>query len=454
MSTRALRISVVLALILAGTAPPALAQVEIQRALARLPVVFGERTLYARRGKENLYDIARRFGVSASALHNANIGDLLAGDELLLIPTLHIAPVPTADGIVVNLTERNLYLYRDGRPVRCFPVAIGMRGWETPTGDFQVVNMRKNPTWFPPKWAVEEKPVPPGPDNPLGDRWMGLSAPGYGIHATNAPSSVGRYVSHGCLRMYPEHAHELYEMVKIGTPVKIVYYGAVVGTRPGEGVVYLAHYPDPYQLGEVTRSDVLRQLADYGLDRIADVDAIDAALQRPAGVPAPIIGSRLRVSVNGRTVPFALGPTRVGADWLVPAGPLLSAMGATLDIGPGASYVVIRRGDQRVLFSPGNPEAIINGQLVRLDAAPQLAAGHPMIPLRATATALQASLGWDEAANALLVWDGPGIRPLASVDQPAHRRDWPALRADDAQARQPSDRPSRPRLVFAPRRSR
>jgi L,D-transpeptidase ErfK/SrfK len=223
----------------AWPAAPARAQAGLERALSRLAPVFGEPSVYDQReGKEEIFVIARRYGVSASAVHNANVGDLLTGGETLLIPTEHIAPLPRAEGIVVNLTERNLYLYQNGRPVRCFPVAIGRRGWETPTGEYTIMNKARNPTWFPPSWAVEEEPVPPGPDNPLGDRWMGLSIRGYGIHATNKPASIGRYVSHGCIRMYPEQAHELFDLVGVGTPVQIIYARIVFGFRPEEGVVH------------------------------------------------------------------------------------------------------------------------------------------------------------------------------------------------------------------------
>ena len=134
-------------------AQPGLGQEELSRSLARLAPVFGQSQLHPRGGKEDIFAIARRFGVSASGVYNANIGDLLLGDELLLIPGEHVAPLSFREGVVVNLAERNLYYYEEGRPVGAFPAAIGKRGWETPTGDFTVINKAKNPTWFPPSWA-------------------------------------------------------------------------------------------------------------------------------------------------------------------------------------------------------------------------------------------------------------------------------------------------------------
>jgi len=419
MRTRWFFVLVVVAGSLVGWPRPALAQEDVRRALSRLAPVFGESALYSRKGKEDVYIIARRYGVSASDLHNANEGDLLLGDELLLIPMQRIAPVAGVDGVVVNLAERGIYFYANGRASQRFPVAIGMRGWETPTGDYTIANRAKNPTWFPPKWAVEEEPVPPGPSNPLGDRWMGLSIKGYGIHATNAPASVGRYVSHGCMRMYPEHAHALFELVKVGTPVKIVYEQLVLGFQPEEGILYLAYYPDPYRMGGVTREWVASRLKQYGLAWVARLPAVGTALERPRGVPMPVLGSKTKVSVNGKRVEFALGPTWVGGDWLVPAGPLVSALGAKMEVGPGRDYVVITRDEHRLFFSPGDAEVLVDGQLVRAGAAPQMAAGHPLVPLRTTATGLGSSVGRDDWADTVLIWDGWGLgRMGVAVERP------------------------------------
>jgi len=401
-------------------AGPAPAQLVLEQALGRMPPLFGTPQEYQRKGNESIYEVARRFGVSASAIHNANEGDLKNGDELLLIPTERIAPLaawealalvgdPAASGsvsVVVNLTERNLYVYQQGQPIRCYPGAIGMRGWETPTGDFTIVNMRKNPTWFPPKWAIEEKPVPPGPKNPLGDRWMGLSAPGYGIHATIAPSSIGRYVSHGCIRMYPEHAHELYELVRLGTPVKIIYQPLVLGYRPEEGVVYLAHHPDPYGLGEVTLEEVRKRLQQWGLAEVWDEEAAAGAVSKPQGIPAAIVGSSVKVTVDGKPVQFALAPIPRGGDWLAPVEPLAWALRARAEIGPEGNFVSLERERQRIFLSPGDRTALVNGQVVDLNAAPQLAAGYPVVPVAAVARALGASVGFDQATNTVLVWSG------------------------------------------------
>ena len=127
--------------------------------------------------------------------------------------------------IVIHRGSNRLYLYNGVRLVRVFPVATGQAAWPTPLGRFQIVVKQKNPWWFPPtqdSWAAGAKPVPPGPGNPLGTRWMGLSAAGVGIHGTSEPWSIGHSESHGCIRMQIPSAEWLFNRVRIGTPVFII----------------------------------------------------------------------------------------------------------------------------------------------------------------------------------------------------------------------------------------
>jgi lipoprotein-anchoring transpeptidase ErfK/SrfK len=127
--------------------------------------------------------------------------------------------------IVIHRGSNRLYLYQGTRFVRVFPVATGQAAWPTPLGHFQIVVKQVNPWWYPPTqdaWAAGAKPVPPGPGNPLGTRWMGLSAPGVGIHGTSEPWSIGHSESHGCIRMQIPAAEWLFTRVQIGTPVFII----------------------------------------------------------------------------------------------------------------------------------------------------------------------------------------------------------------------------------------
>jgi hypothetical protein len=126
--------------------------------------------------------------------------------------------------IVIRRESRRLELWRGTRFVRRFPIAVGMPAYPSPLGRFTVVRMEKNPTWNPPSspWAAGLGPIPPGPGNPLGTRWIGTSAPGVGIHGTYASSSIGSAASHGCIRMYIRDVEWLYERVRLGTPVFFV----------------------------------------------------------------------------------------------------------------------------------------------------------------------------------------------------------------------------------------
>jgi lipoprotein-anchoring transpeptidase ErfK/SrfK len=126
--------------------------------------------------------------------------------------------------IVIRRTSNHLYLYRGMQFWRLFAVATGQNTYPTPLGRFQIVVKWRNPWWYPPKspWAAGQKPIPPGPNNPLGTRWMGLSAPGVGIHGTPNDSSIGYSVSHGCIRMHIPDAEWMFVRVRIGTPVYIV----------------------------------------------------------------------------------------------------------------------------------------------------------------------------------------------------------------------------------------
>jgi lipoprotein-anchoring transpeptidase ErfK/SrfK len=137
----------------------------------------------------------------------------------------HLSADVFANVIVINRATNTLRLF-DGRSlVRTFAVATGQAIYPTPAGLWRIVDMQRNPWWYPPvqdEWARGLKPVPPGPSNPLGTRWMGLNAPGVGIHGTDAPASIGYSASHGCVRMQVPEAEWLFEHVSVGTPVVIL----------------------------------------------------------------------------------------------------------------------------------------------------------------------------------------------------------------------------------------
>jgi lipoprotein-anchoring transpeptidase ErfK/SrfK len=146
----------------------------------------------------------------------------------ITIPATTLTPKVTERSIgpvvVIRRGSNLLTLYSGMRPVRRFAVATGQTIYPTPLGRFQIVVKWKNPWWYPPAspWAKGEKPTPPGPGNPLGTRWMGISSPGVGIHGTPQDGSIGYSLSHGCVRMHIPQAEWLFDHVEVGTPVYIV----------------------------------------------------------------------------------------------------------------------------------------------------------------------------------------------------------------------------------------
>ena len=126
--------------------------------------------------------------------------------------------------IVIRRGSNRLYLYNGMKPWRTFTVATGQAIYPTPLGKFDIVVKWKDPWWYPPDspWAKGAKPIPPGPGNPLGTRWMGLDAAGVGIHGTPDAASIGYSASHGCIRMRIPDAETVFAHVSVGTPVFIV----------------------------------------------------------------------------------------------------------------------------------------------------------------------------------------------------------------------------------------
>jgi hypothetical protein len=119
--------------------------------------------------------------------------------------------------IVVSLEDHKLALVEDGQVKKVYTVAVGKPSTPSPVGTFKIARRVMNPTY-----SHDGRIVPPGPGNPVGTRWMGLSVPGYGIHGTNVPNSIGKAASHGCIRMAKSDLEELYPMVEVGDTVELI----------------------------------------------------------------------------------------------------------------------------------------------------------------------------------------------------------------------------------------
>lgn len=141
-------------------------------------------------------------------------------------PVFRVVPAKRRIGavIVIRRESKGLYLYDGRRLVRRFGVATGQARYPTPLGTFEVIDKQYDPWWYPPPsdWAKGLKPVPPGPGNPLGTRWMGLTGGLIGMHGTPDAASIGFAASHGCIRLLIPEAEWLFEQIELGTPVVIV----------------------------------------------------------------------------------------------------------------------------------------------------------------------------------------------------------------------------------------
>jgi len=233
--------------------------------------LVGREFTYIVQPGDSLIAIGARLGVGVNILadsnklaHNAR----LKIAQELQIDNRHIVPRALDDGIVINLPQRMLYLFKEGQALRAYPVALGKPDWQTPGGRFKIAVKVENPVWEVPKSIQEEMRqngkdvetcIPPGPDNPLGKHWLGLSISGYGIHGTIAPASIYQFQTHGCIRLHPDDVAELFPVVERGTAVLLLYRRLLIA-RIGDRV-YLEVHHDIYGKQPSVELE-LRQLAE------------------------------------------------------------------------------------------------------------------------------------------------------------------------------------------------
>ncbi|MFA5515595.1 MAG: L,D-transpeptidase family protein [Desulfuromonadales bacterium] len=247
---------------------------------------------------ETLMELALRKGVGFQNLAAANPHLdpwLPPAGAIVTLPTATTLPVGIQPGITINLAEYRLYyLWRaKGRHMfRVYPIGIGSEGWNTPEGDFAITAKAERPAWTVPLSIRRERPelppvVPPGPENPLGEYWLQLSARGYGIHGTNQPLGVGRRVSHGCIRLYPDDIRDLFARVKIGTPVRILYQPIKMARR-GNQLLLEVHADHLGQIADPLR-EVLRQKQLLGWRGPLHYSTLMRVLREARGVPVPLL---------------------------------------------------------------------------------------------------------------------------------------------------------------------
>lgn len=262
-----------------------------------VPAIIGKQTVTTVDQGESLMEVARRtgFGYEAVAAANPQLDPWIPtpGTQVVL-PGQIILPAGTARGLTINLAEMRLF-HVAGQAgaikVERYPLGIGREGRETPEGHFRVINKQENPFWHVPEGLRAQHPdqpelVPPGPANPLGSYWLGLSARGYGIHGTNRPLGVGRRVSYGCIRLYPEDIQRLYAEIKTGTPVAIVYQPVKVAWQ-GDTLFMQAH-PDNLSRFDNLFQEALRVIGRFGGAVEVDYQRVRSAASHPDGLLHPI----------------------------------------------------------------------------------------------------------------------------------------------------------------------
>jgi L,D-transpeptidase ErfK/SrfK len=263
--------------------------------------VVGQETQHRVQAGDTLRSLSARYAVEPAILARENGlargAALQVGDELL-IASHHVVPDAIEDGIVVNIPQRMLFVFEGGEVVGHYPVGIGRRGWTTPAGRYRIAEKERDPSWEVPRSIQGEmrrqgrrvvKRMGPGPDNPLGQYWLGLSRSGIGIHGTPQTSSVFGFVSHGCIRMHPEDIEAVFERVEVGTPVHIVYQPVLVG-RDDDGGVVLEVHPDAYRRVPNPLAEVRRQADALGVASLVDWDAVREALHDRAGTAVAVGG--------------------------------------------------------------------------------------------------------------------------------------------------------------------
>ncbi|MEW5820091.1 MAG: L,D-transpeptidase [Cyanobacteriota bacterium] len=154
------------------------------------------------------------------------------------------------DCIVINIPSRTLDLYRKGTLKKTYPVGVGRAQFPTPVGKFKVITMVKQPGWENPYKPFGYSRINAGSANPLGTRWIGFkedSGGEYGIHGTDNPQSVGKFSSHGCVRMLVKDAEDLFINIKMHMPVIVTYDTVRVFKKDSE--VFLKTFPDTYKKG-------------------------------------------------------------------------------------------------------------------------------------------------------------------------------------------------------------
>jgi L,D-transpeptidase ErfK/SrfK len=260
--------------------------------------LIGDVHIYTVSEGDSLIEIARTFDLGFNGIMDANPAmDAFVPEvgAFVTIPRSWVLPdVEPRSGIVINLSEMRLYyFFLQGKSsvVETYPIGIGDEGTDTPVGTYTVIQKAVNPVWHVPESIRKEKPelpkaVPPGPDNPLGSHALRLSIGSILIHGTNKPFGVGRKVSHGCIRLYPEDIPKLYNVVPNKAKVTIVRQPVKIGVRDRK--VYIEVHKDDYLKDFNYLNEAVRILTRKDLLKQTDMDKVYRAVDDKNGIPTDV----------------------------------------------------------------------------------------------------------------------------------------------------------------------
>jgi len=250
----------------------------------------GDTFTYQVGAKDSSDSIAAKFG--EPQLTMLPDGSEPQAGSMLAIDNRHIAPADVDQGVVVNIPQRMLFLFRDGHLAAAWPVTVGRPDWPTPQGAYKVASLTQNPTWHvPPAIRAEmeddgiptSKEVAPGPHNPLGKNWIGLDHGGIGIHGTNHPDAIYLFGSHGCIRLTPDAVGKLFHMVGHHEPVDIVYEPVALAVLP-DGRIFVESDPDPYEEGHANIESLHAAARAAGVENQIDWQRASRALVMVEGI--------------------------------------------------------------------------------------------------------------------------------------------------------------------------
>ncbi len=271
--------------------PPALAQ-SVPRISHR---VVGLHETYVVQKGDTCRSLSSRHGIPAAVLAHDNglaPNACLKPGQTLRIDDRHIVPAELDDGILINVPQLMVFFFKDGAFKAAYPAALGKPTWQTPHGPFEVIELRRHPVWRVPRsiqreMAMQGKVVKtvvrPGPNNPLGDYFIALSLTNVGVHATNAPLTIYGFRTHGCIRLNPEDARELFDQVEEGQAGEIIYEPVLLA-RLDDGRVFLEVHADVYGLA-FRGTEFIRSLAaSNGLSDRINWDAVSEVLRAGDGI--------------------------------------------------------------------------------------------------------------------------------------------------------------------------